>query len=129
MSKSFILIEVLIATLIAVISIMALLNLNTNGFNLLNKLKKQENSIGVFSIVLLNANKDFNKKTILLKRFVEKDFSFDDRERSFLNQKQVHYFQNEIKKIDLDKDTGITIHIDEVIANGFKGYTFLKENK
>ena len=124
MSRSFTLIEVLIATLIAVISITALLSLNTNGLALLNTLKKRENTVGVFSVVLLNAHKDFDKKTIELKRFVEQDFSFDDQERSVLNQIKVHYFQHNIGKLELDDDFKTTIFIDKIVANGFAGYMF-----
>ena len=87
MNKSFTLIEVLIAVSIIAIVVTAFLNINEESRFLIDKNLKKLQISHISSLVLLNTNRDDDKKKIYLDDLA-KEFNLKDDLRRFLKSKK-----------------------------------------
>ena len=88
MNKSFTLIEVLIAVYIIAIVVTAFLNINEESRFLIDKNLKKLQISHISSLVLLNTNRDDDKKKIYLDDLA-KEFNLKDDLRRFLKSKKI----------------------------------------
>lgn len=102
MRKAFTLIEVLVASALIAVVALALLQTHSNNTKLIANMHSKYQTKELFTLVLLNAdaNWDGSKKTLY--DMISTKFKInDDETRKWLKDKSINYSQDELSSIDL----------------------------
>ncbi len=104
MRNAFTLIEVLVATVIASIAGMALLQMNSNNTHLFKQIQYRSSNSEPISLIALHSEKKYNKTTKSLYDILDKTYDIkNDDLRKYLKDYSVDYNEQLIETIKFDE--------------------------